>query len=70
MLFSIVNEEELIQSPLSHGHELESASSTGSVPRELLQATTYCGVIYYMENGVEDLIIFAAAKKLDVLVQV
>ena len=41
------------------------AESTGVV-----EATTYAGLVYYEEKGVEDLVAFTAAKNLDALLQV
>lgn len=67
--FYIVNEDEEGM-PGSPSNKLESASSTGSIPRELLQAATYSVVIHYKEKGVEDLVTFTAAKKLNALLQV
>ena len=68
-LFFIFNEDKkgMPGGPLNR---LESASSTGSITRELLQAATYSGVIHYKEKGVEDLVTFTAAKKLNALLQV
>ena len=57
----------LHQDPLSQPQE---SASTGNIPEELLKATTYAGLVYYEEKGVEDLVTFTAAKKLDALVQV
>ena len=34
------------------------------------EATNYAGLVYYEEKGVEDLITFTAAKKLDALLEV
>ena len=34
------------------------------------EATKYAGLVYYEEKGVEDLITFTAAKKLDALLEV
>ena len=41
------------------------AESTGVV-----EATTYAGLVYYEQDGVEDLVTFTAAKNLDALLQV
>ena len=48
----------------------QESASTGSIPKEILKAATYAGLVYYEEKGVEDLVTFTAAKKLDALVQV
>ena len=34
------------------------------------EATDYAGLVYYEEKGVEDLVTFTAAKKLDALLEV
>ena len=34
------------------------------------KAITYDGILYYEEDGVEDLVTFAAAKKLNALIEV
>ena len=34
------------------------------------EATTYAGLIYYEEKGVEDLVTFAAARDLNALIEV
>ena len=34
------------------------------------EATNYAGLVYYEERGVEDLITFTSAKKLDALLEV
>ena len=34
------------------------------------EATNYAGLVYYEEKGVEDLVTFTAAKKLDALLEV
>ena len=36
----------------------------------VVEATTYAGLVYYEEKGVEDLVTFTAAKNLDALLQV
>ena len=48
----------------------QESASTGNIPEELLKATTYAGLVYYEEKGVEDLVTFTAAKKLDALLEV
>uniref|UniRef100_A0A1X7TBH8 Uncharacterized protein n=1 Tax=Amphimedon queenslandica TaxID=400682 RepID=A0A1X7TBH8_AMPQE len=55
------------QDPVSQ-QQAESAS-TGSIPKEILKATTYAGLVYYEEKGVEDQVIFTAAKNLDALLE-
>uniref|UniRef100_A0A1X7SKS9 Uncharacterized protein n=1 Tax=Amphimedon queenslandica TaxID=400682 RepID=A0A1X7SKS9_AMPQE len=57
----------LPQDPVSQ-QQAESAS-TGSIPKEILKNTTYAGLIYYEEKGVEDLMTFTAAKNLNALVE-
>ncbi|XP_019857956.1 PREDICTED: uncharacterized protein LOC100637226 [Amphimedon queenslandica] len=56
----------LHQDPVSQQQE---SASTGSIAKELLKATTYAGLIYYEEKGIEDLVTFTAAKKLDALLE-
>ena len=34
------------------------------------KAATYAGILYYEEDGVEDLLTFTAAKKLNALIEV
>ena len=36
----------------------------------VVEATTYAGLVYCEEKGVEDLVTFTAAKKLNTLLQV
>ena len=48
----------------------QESASTGSIPKELLKAATYAGLVYYEEKGVEELVTFTAAKKLDALLEV
>ena len=36
----------------------------------VVEATTYAGLVYYEEKGVEDLVTFTAAKNLNALLQV
>ena len=48
----------------------QESASTGSIPKELLKAATYAGLIYYEEKGAEDIVTFTAAKKLDALLEV
>ena len=47
------------------GNMAVSSDSNG-----ILEAMTYAGVTYYERDGIEDLLIFSAAKKLNALLQV
>ncbi|XP_019856473.1 PREDICTED: uncharacterized protein LOC109584997 [Amphimedon queenslandica] len=56
----------LPQDPVSQQQE---SASTGSIPKEILKAVTYAGLIYYEEKGVEDQVTFTTAKNLNALVE-
>ena len=43
---------------------------TTGQPTGVTDATAYAGLIYYEEKGVEDLVTFTAAKKLNALIEV
>ena len=45
-------------------------SDSTNVLSQLSKSTKYAGLVYYEEKGVEDLVIFTAAKKLEALIQV
>ena len=44
--------------------------SNGEVPTGIVEAMTYAGLVYYEQDGVEDLVTFTAAKNLNALLQV
>ena len=53
---------------MENNREMNMSASTDS--NGILEAMTYAGVTYYERDGIEDLLIFSAAKKLNALLQV
>ena len=53
---------------MESNREMNMSASTDS--NGILEAMTYAGVTYYERDGIEDLLIFSAAKRLNALLQV
>ena len=67
------NESEVIQAMISkwiYTHLLILFLCTGAQSTGVKEATTYAGLTYYEEDGVEDLVTFTAAKDLNALIDV
>uniref|UniRef100_A0A1X7STC0 Uncharacterized protein n=1 Tax=Amphimedon queenslandica TaxID=400682 RepID=A0A1X7STC0_AMPQE len=59
----------LPQDPVSSQQQESASTESINVPKEILKAVTYAGLVYYEEKGVEDLVTFTAAKNLDALLE-
>ncbi|XP_019861032.1 PREDICTED: neurofilament medium polypeptide-like, partial [Amphimedon queenslandica] len=64
-----IQEEEGVNDPVHNNEATPTVESCSNINTDVQKSMKYAGLVYYEEKGVEDLVTFTAAKKLDALIQ-